>query len=142
MTHGNPAPPRKLIPGIDAQVRNVLARFSDISLALLFGSVAAGRQRADSDLDIAVAANHPLSPAEKIAITQALAELTGRPIDLIDLATVTEPLLGQIVKHGRRLLGNDTLFAKLISRHLIEQADFMPIRDRVLTERRIAWIGK
>ena len=142
MIQSNPAAIRKPIPGIDAQVRNVLARFSDISLALLFGSVAAGRQRADSDLDIAVAANHPLSSAEKIAITQALAELTGRPIDLIDLATVTEPLLGQIVQHGRRLLGNDTLFAKLISRHLIEHADFMPIRDRVLAERRIAWIGK
>ena len=127
---------------IDAQLREVLTRFSNVTSALLFGSVAAGRQRADSDLDSAVAADHPLTVAEKIAITRALAEKTGRPIDLIDLATVTEPLLGQIVQHGRRLLGSDKVFGDLISRHLIEQADFMPIRSRVLTERRMAWIGK
>ena len=129
-------------PPIDAKLREVLARFANVTLAVLFGSVAAGRQRADSDLDIAVATDHPLTVAEKIAITQALAEKTGRPIDLIDLTAVTEPLLGQIVQHGRRLLGSDTAFGNLICRHLVEQADFMPIRGRVLTERRMAWIGK
>lgn len=130
------------ISQIDIQLREVLTRFPALVLALVFGSVAQGRQRADSDLDIAVAADHPLTVAEKIAMTQALAEKTGRPIDLIDLATVTEPLLGQIVQHGRRLLGSDTLFGNLISRHLFEQADFMPIRARVLAERRMVWIGK
>jgi predicted nucleotidyltransferase len=127
---------------IDNQLREVLSHFPGISLALLFGSVAAGRPHADSDLDIAVAADHPLNVTEKISMTQALAEKTGRPIDLIDLATVTEPLLGQIVQHGRRLMGSDTLYGNLISRHLIEQADFMPYRNRVLAERRMAWIGK
>jgi predicted nucleotidyltransferase len=127
---------------IDNQLREVLAHFSCISLAVLFGSVAAGQPRSDSDLDIAVAADQPLTFAEKMAIIQALAEKTGRPIDLIDLATVTEPLLGQIVQHGRRLLGSDTLYGNLINRHLIEQADFMPYRNRMLAERRMAWIGK
>jgi predicted nucleotidyltransferase len=127
---------------IDNQLREVLAHFSCISLAVLFGSVAAGQPRSDSDLDIAVAADQPLTFAEKMAMIQALAEKTGRPIDLIDLATVTEPLLGQIVQHGRRLLGSDTLYGNLINRHLIEQADFMPYRNRVLAERRMAWIGK
>ena len=130
------------ISQLDAQLREVLAHFPEVSLAVLFGSVAQERQRPDSDLDIAVAADQPLTVTEKIAMTQALAEKTGRPIDLIDLATVTEPLLGQIVQHGRRLLGSDTLFGNLISRHLFEQADFMPIRARVLAERRMAWIGK
>ena len=134
--------PKPLSPPIDAQLREVLARFANVTSAVLFGSAAEGRQRTDSDLDIAVAADHPLTVAEKIAIIQALAEKTGRPIDLIDLATVTEPLLGQIVQHGRRLLGSDQVFGNLINRHLVEQADFMPIRGRVLNERRMAWIGK
>ena len=134
--------PKPLSPPIDAQLREVLARFANVTSAVLFGSAAEGRQRTDSDLDIAVAADHPLTVAEKIAIIQALAEKTGRPIDLIDLATVTEPLLGQIVQHGRRLLGSDQVFGNLISRHLVEQADFMPSRGRVLNERRMAWIGK
>jgi predicted nucleotidyltransferase len=111
-------------------------------LALVFGSVAQGRQRADSDLDIAVAANQVLTATEKMDIIAALAERTGRPVDLIDLKVVAEPLLGQIVRHGRRLFGSDNAYGQLISRHLFEQADFMPYRNRVLAERRATWIGK
>ncbi|MGB8339041.1 MAG: nucleotidyltransferase domain-containing protein [Burkholderiales bacterium] len=127
---------------IDDQLRQVFARFPQITLAVLFGSVAAGRHRAGSDLDLAVSAHSPLSQDEKIALVSALAESTGRAIDLIDLNSVTEPLLGQIVQHGRKILGSDTLFGQLIYRHLIEQADFMPYRTRLLAERREAWIGK
>ena len=135
--HGNAAVPR-----IDDQLRDVLARFPAVVLAVLFGSVALGRQRPDSDLDIAVAAQRALTVAEKMALIEAFAERTGRPVDLIDLKVVTEPLLGQIVRHGRRLLGSDGAYGQLISRHLFEQADFMPYRSRVLAERRAAWTGK
>ncbi|CAA9893010.1 DNA polymerase III subunit beta [Candidatus Methylobacter favarea] len=127
---------------IDNQLREVLAGFPELILALVFGSVAQGRQRPDSDLDIAVAANQPLTAVEKMAIIAALAEQTGRPVDLIDLKVVAEPLLGQILRHGRRLLGSNGEYGRLISRHLFEQADFMPYRNRVLAERRTAWIGK
>jgi len=127
---------------IDAQLKEVLSHFPNITFAMLFGSVALGRQRADSDLDIAVAAKQALAADEKIALVNALADRTGRPIDLIDLKVVSEPLLGQILRHGRRLMGSDTLYGELISRHLFEQADFMPYRSRLLAERRATWIGK
>lgn len=134
--------PSPTLPGIDAVLLDVLVRFPALVLALVFGSVAQGRERADSDLDIAVAANRALTATEKMDIIAALAERTGRPIDLIDLKMVAEPLLGQIVRHGRRLFGSDKAYGQLISRHLFEQADFMPYRSRVLAERRAAWIGK
>lgn len=124
----------------DELIKQVLTQFPQLVLAVLFGSMASGRQQSDSDLDIAVAAVHPLNVDERIAIIAALAEQTGRPIDLVDLNTITEPLLGQVVQHGRRLLGSDTLYGELINRHLIEQADFMPYRTRILAERRQAWI--
>ena len=127
---------------IDDSLRAVLTHCPEVGLAVLFGSVASGRARADSDLDLAVEAQQALSVSQVMKLTQALASATGRPIDLIDLKTVTEPLLGQILQHGRRLLGSDTLFGQLISRHLLAQADFMPYRNRVLAERRMAWIGK
>lgn len=130
------------LPTIDATLKDVLARFPALQLALVFGSVAQGRQRPDSDLDIAVAARQALTADEKIDIITALSERTGRPVDLIDLKVVTEPLLGQIVRHGRRLLGSDGAYGKLINQHLVEQADFMPYRTRVLAERRALWIGK
>jgi predicted nucleotidyltransferase len=111
---------------MNAELLDVLTRFPALVLALVFGSVAQGRQRADSDLDIAVAANQALTATEKMDIIAALAERTGRPIDLIDLKVVAEPLLGQIVRHGRRLFGSDNAYGQLLSRHLFEQADFMP----------------
>lgn len=124
------------------QLKDVFSNFQKIELVIVFGSVASGSQHAESDLDIAVAARHALSVDERIALINALAECTGRPIDLIDLKCVPEPLLGQIVQHGKRILGSDKLYGQLISRHLFEQADFMPYRNRILAERRMAWIGK
>lgn len=126
---------------IVAQLKEVFAHFPAIVLVVLFGSVAKGVQRADSDLDVAIAAKQGLTIDEKIALVGALVERTGRTIDLIDLHMASEPLLGQIIRHGRRVLGSDTLYGELISRHLFEQADFMPYRARLLAERRMAWIG-
>lgn len=127
---------------IDLLLKETLEQFPQVSLAMLFGSAASGRQQPNSDLDIAVATDRPLTANERIAIISALAERTGRPVDLVDLNGVAEPLLGQVVRHGRRILGSDALYGELINRHLIEQADFMPYRTRLLAERRLAWIGK
>lgn len=132
----------KTLHPIDAQLREVFAHFPEVMMVVLFGSVASGKQRPDSDLDIALSTGHPLTVDEKMSIISLLAERTGRPIDLIDLCVVGEPLLGQIVRHGRRVLGSDTLYGQLISKHLFEQADFMPYQARILAERRKAWIGK
>ncbi len=114
----------------------------DMRLCIVFGSLAAGKGSAESDLDIAVSAGHPLAVSEKMALMEELAESIGRPIDLVDLQAVGEPLLGQILQHGKRILGSDTDYARLITRHLFDQADFLPCRDRVLAERRQLWIGK
>jgi predicted nucleotidyltransferase len=92
---------------IDIQLKDVLAHFPTISIAILFGSVSSGRQRADSELDIAVGAKRELTADEKMVLVDALAESTGRPIDLVDLRVVSGPLLGQIFRHGRRVIGID-----------------------------------
>lgn len=126
---------------VDEAICGVLAANGRIVLALLFGSIAGLRVRSDSDVDVAVAADRALSTDEKLVLIGQLAERLGRPIDLIDLWTVGEPLLGEIICHGRRLLGTDTAYAGLIRKHLFDQADFLPYRTRILDERRRAWIG-
>jgi predicted nucleotidyltransferase len=113
-----------------------------IGLAILFGSLAAGEVRAESDLDLAVDAGRRLTASEKMALISELAGRTGRTVDLVDIHAVGEPLLGQILQHGKRILGSDTLYANLIRRHLFDQADYLPYRNRILAERRQAWIGK
>ena len=113
-----------------------------VRLAILFGSLAAGREQADSDLDLAVDAGRRLTAGEKLALMNELAGRTGRPVDLVDLYVVGEPLLGQILRYGKRLLGSETCYADLIRKHLFDQADYLPYRTRILAERRRAWIGK
>lgn len=123
------------------RLREILKKHPAIRQAVVFGSVASGRARQDSDLDIAVEADHPLSAAEKQQLIETLAVTTGRPIDLIDLKTAGEPLLGQILTHGSRILGSNADYATLIRRHLFDAEDFLPYVERLLQERRQAWIG-
>jgi len=58
-----------------------------------------------------------------------MAVKTGRAIDLIDLKTAGEPVIGQILKNGIRILGSKVPYADLIHRHLLDTADFMPYRS-------------
>lgn len=127
---------------LNNRIRQELSQYGGIRLAILFGSLASGRATPQSDLDLAVLMGTPLSAETRMGLTGKLAEATGRPIDLIDLRTAGEPLLGQILKHGVRLLGSDADYAELIKRHVFEEADFMPYRRRILAERRKTWIGK
>jgi len=122
------------------RIKNYLDQQPDLRLAIVYGSMAAGRVRSDSDLDIALAAKEPLTADRRMALISGLAGLTGRSIDLVDLNTVGEPLLGQILAGGRRILGENQDYARLLTRHLFDQADFLPLRQRMLRERRQAWL--
>ena len=127
---------------IDDQIRAVFKDFPKVKLVILFGSVATSSAHTQSDLDVAVLARQPLMAEEKMRIIEALALEMGRPVDLIDLFATPEPITGQVIKHGRRVLGGNSDFAELLSRHLVEMVDFVPIQERILSERRAAWIGK
>lgn len=127
---------------LNSHIQQVLGRHGDIRLAILFGSLAKARATPQSDLDLAVLMGAPLSGETRMNLIDELSQAIGRPVDLVDLRVVGEPLLGQILKHGVRLLGSDRDYAALIRRHLFEEADFMPYRRRILAERRRAWIGK
>ena len=111
-----------------------------VRLVMVFGSCASGKARSDSDLDIAVDAGAAMTPMQCMALIAALADITGRPIDLVDLRTVGEPLLGQILQHGQRIHGGDAALGQYLSKHLFDMADFVPLQQRILKERRQAWI--
>ncbi|MEW5965684.1 MAG: nucleotidyltransferase domain-containing protein [Pseudomonadota bacterium] len=129
-------------PELLRALRQVLSEPGDVRLAILFGSRATGRATAQSDLDLAVMLSAPMDAPQKIALIERVAASTGLPVDLIDLKRVGEPLLGQILKHGVRLMGSNADYAALMSRHVFDAADFLPYRNRILAERRQAWIGK
>ncbi len=122
-------------------LRQALTAHPYVHYALLFGSVARGQAGVNSDVDIAVMAHHPLGTAQKIALIEDITLATGRPVDLIDLATVGQPLLSQILAHGQRLIGSHATHAQLMLRNVMDNEDFMPLVNRLLAQRRQRWLA-
>ena len=131
---------------MNKQLKNIilpaLRDFPEIQLAIVFGSTVKSEENSLSDLDIAIMTDKTIDSRQKTLIIENLASASGRPIDLIDLRTAGQPLLGQIIGNGVRILGEDSLYAQLVIKNLFDQADFLPYRNRILKERREAWIDR
>lgn len=123
-------------------IATLFAREPGIRLALIFGSLAKGRARSDSDVDVAVAADRPLDIGTKMRLIEQLAVLTGRPIDLVDLQVAEGLILHQILVEGKLLLCRDhSLYARLMQRMIFDQEDTMRYHRRILAVRRNTWIS-
>lgn len=108
-------------------------------LVLLFGSVARGTARPDSDLDVAIDLGRPLTADDKLALIEALALASGRPVDLVDLRRAGVPLVGEILDHGKRLVGDVATHGALMARHVTDVEDFMPAYRRLIDARLAGW---
>jgi predicted nucleotidyltransferase len=127
-------------PTEEQHISEALRSREGIAAAWLFGSVAAGTATT-SDLDVAALGPSPLSTNEKAALIERLAQVTGRPVDLVDLQATHGPIVGRILQEGTRLFCTDTtLYADLLKRGWFDQADWMPYRRRILKTRREQWI--
>ena len=124
---------------LDKQLARFLSRYAEFKLAILFGSQAMGNATVDSDIDLALLSDAPISSSKKLQLVEQIGAKFGRPVDIVDLFFAAEPVLGQVFK-GKRLLGDDVTYARLLTKHLINTADFVPLQKRILTERRNAWI--
>lgn len=126
-----------MVVDLDTEIRQVLEDYPQIRLAVLFGSAVRDRLTKWSDIDIAVAAQAPLSLDTRIELADRLTQALHREIDLIDLQSVSGTILKQSLCHGRLVLKKDAvLYAELIKRLWFNQADMMPYTRRILAERR------
>lgn len=130
----------------DPALKRVIDELSgddDILLAIAFGSVAQGRAVFDSDIDIGVwAAKGELEAERKLKLIRDIATVTGRAVDLIDLRVTGVPLMRTILVEGTVLIERDSnLRPYLTSRMLADVEDFLPLRERLLSERRQRWLG-
>jgi predicted nucleotidyltransferase len=66
----------------------------------LFGSQAGEGGRPESDVDLAVLADHPIAPGTLFALTGQLERLLGATVDLVDLGTSSTVLRMQVVSTG------------------------------------------
>jgi uncharacterized protein len=119
-----------------AKLNFFLKRDQNIQLAILFGSYARGTQTANSDLDLAIQLEEPMTSKQKLAYLEKLYEITCVNTDLVDLHRAGQPLLSQIMKYGQILKKNSRQFAELAVRNVNTSQDFLPCIERLLKERR------
>jgi predicted nucleotidyltransferase len=129
-------------PALAESIALALRPFPYLRQVVIFGSLAKGKGSESSDLDVAVLGTASLTTAQRHDITTALALHVNRPIDLVDLATVGQPLLDQIVASGVQVIGTPQQWGDLVFRNILDQEDFVPYQDRILRGRRAAWIGR
>jgi predicted nucleotidyltransferase len=123
------------------RLRSVISQYPLVRLCIVFGSAASGRLTSQSDLDIAVAAEAPLPPEDRLELLESISDATRREVDLIDLNVETGPILKQVLSKGVIVQNADkSLYAGLISRMLFREADMMPYYYRTLRERRERFI--
>lgn len=122
-------------------LRERLLEEDDILVAIAFGSLTRGEARQHSDVDIGVLASRPLTAERRRELLRSVGERIGRPVDLVDLRNAGVSVLREILRNGKRLVCRDRrAYDALISRLLVDTEDFLPYRERMLRERRKAWI--
>lgn len=123
------------------QIRHQLDRFTaahpEIACAYLFGSATGSRFSDTSDIDLGLAASHPLSASEKASLRAELEDTLHRDIDIVDLQQATGSILRQAL-HGICILCRNTAVRYQIMRRLIyDQEDMQPLRNRIMQQRRL-----
>jgi uncharacterized protein len=85
----------------------IFQRNKRIAAVYLFGSIATGRERRGSDIDLAIVTKKTISGRERLRIEADLASRLRRDVDLVVFGQATPLLQHQILKHGRLICEND-----------------------------------
>lgn len=95
---------------------------------MLFGSAAAGPQRVDSDVDVAVVPADPNLPlAAELDLQASLARVCGRAVDLVRLDRSSTLVRWQVARHGKVLLQSSSFeAARFVAAAASEYLDFAP----------------
>lgn len=119
-----------------------LADREDIHLVTLFGSFASDQATADSDIDIALYPQDPLSSATIQKISDQLAQATARSVDLVDLIHTNGSLLRQILRHGKVVFSKHPGTLGALTERLLDwQADFEPLRHAISSAQRHRYLA-
>jgi len=114
-------------------LRRVLENDQNVAYALLFGSVARGGRRVDSDIDIALELRTDAARSTE-ALGRLVARLesaVGATVDLVLLEEAPPGLAYRAFRDGQIIVEND--HAALVARKaraILEYLDFRPIEER------------
>ena len=119
-----------------------LSELNGLRLAIVYGSAASGKMRADSDVDIALLFSQPMKSKAKMEIIEFLSECTDRSLDLIDLYDLNGTILKQVLCTGEVMFQDDSdARYELMRRMIFNQADMMPYVLRALKQRQERFVN-
>lgn len=126
-----------------AALEVLLPAIPDLVAVYRFGSTARGMARADSDVDLAVLAPHPLDPVERFDLAERIARRLGTDVDLVDLARASTVLRMQVLGEGCLVADRDHRtreeFEMLaFSDYARLQEERRPVLESFVRERRVA----
>ncbi len=89
------------------EIAKVLDQRFGVDAMWIFGSQAAGRARADSDLDLAALFRRAPERAQLLEARAEASVIAGREVDLVDLGRASPILAMQVLRHGRLVMDQD-----------------------------------
>lgn len=96
-----------MLAQLTAAIDLLRREFPALAGVYLFGSAADGRDRPDSDIDLAIFAGRDLDRARLLEAQEEIAKLLRRDIDLIDLAVAPTILQIQAIAEGQVVAAPD-----------------------------------
>ena len=85
----------------------IFRRRKQIAAVYLFGSAATGKDRRNSDLDLAIISKRIITSRERLKIETELSNRLRRDVDLVVFGQAPPLLQHQILKYGRLVSEND-----------------------------------
>ena len=87
-------------------IKKFLIKHLDVNVDViyLFGSSVKNTMRKESDIDVAFLSDKSVDSFDLFLLSQKLADLLGREVDLIDIKKVSTVFQAQIILHRRRAI--------------------------------------
>jgi len=117
----------KLDPELQKTLQEIFRGFAEVQAVFLFGSVAEGRARRGSDLDLAIVTRSPALRERRLEIQAALVNAGLDPVDLVFLDGRDVVLKYEAVRPNCLVYAKDTFDrGAYYSRTIREYLDFLP----------------
>lgn len=84
-------------------IQTLLDHLPDVVAIYRFGSWHTPRARGDSDIDLAILPAQPLCNLDCWELSQKLARVASRDVDLVDLSQASTVMRLQVIGHGERI---------------------------------------
>lgn len=108
------------------KVSSVLWAEADVRFGCVYGSVASGRVRARSDVDIAIAGKSAFPFEYRLRLGQRLESILQREIDILDLQNCDGLVQYQALTKGVIVKSDPAMWEHLSRQALFFQADMLP----------------